>query len=347
MLPQRHYILLIIILIAGSARGDEWKTLLDLKGEWKIELGDNARWSDPTYDDSKWDNISVPAPWEDEGFPGYDGYAWYRKHFTLQNSLKDNDVYLHLGYVDDVSEIYLNGHMIALQGEFPPNFATAYDVYQQHAVPQQFLNNTGDNVIAVRVYDQRLGGGITHGRIGLYEPQNGLKLDLQLAGIWQFTTGDNGSWKEPSANDASWKKVVVPGHWETQGFKDYDGFGWYRIKFKVPANLIGQRLILLLGKIDDVDETYLNGELVGKTGVTRKGMDQGDAGNSWQEFRAYVIPSDLLLLNQDNTLAVRVNDVYLGGGIYDGPIGLISRDKYLKWKKDQDDEWRSLFDWFK
>ncbi len=345
----RHHGLLFftlaVVLCAATTYGQEWKTLLDLKGTWKIELGDNMRWADPGFDDSKWDGIKVPAAWENEGFPGYDGYAWYRKHFTITPDLKNAAVYLHVGYVDDVSEVYLNGHFIGFQGMFPPDFTTAYNTYGQYAVPQQYLNYSGDNVVAIRVYDMMMSGGITHGRIGLFEPRNYLKPDYALTGNWKFRTGDDESWKKSRIDDSKWSDVVVPAYWETQGFKGYDGLGWYRLRFTIPQPFTEKRLILLVGKIDDVDETYLNGELVGKTGRIRTGMALSDVSDEWTQLRAYVIPSDVLLPGQENVLAVRVDDVYLHGGIYDGPIGFVTRDRYQSWKKERD-RWWNLFDWF-
>jgi sialate O-acetylesterase len=342
-----HKIFLIaLLLVATIAHSQSWKTLIDLRGVWKFELGDDETWADPKYDDSNWDEIRVPASWENEGYPGYDGYAWYRTHFRADASLKNTIIYLHLGYTDDVSEVYLNGRMVGFQGEFPPHFSTAYNIYGQYVVPQEYLNYTGDNVIAVRVYDYRLAGGISHGRVGLFAPRHYLKPDFNLAGVWKFKTGDNDSWKEPSLNDGKWNDVLVPTYWESQGFKDYDGFAWYRLKFKTPEHLPGTRLILLLGKIDDMDETYLNGELIGRTGRMRTNVRRSDINKEYQELRAYEIPTGTLIPDKENVLAVRVCDPWRHGGIYDGPIGLVGRDKYLKWKK-QGRSWWEMFDWFK
>jgi hypothetical protein len=337
---------LLLLPLSGNVRAQGLRTLLNLRGQWKIELGDDMKWADPKFDDSKWDKIRVPSSWEDEGYPGYDGYAWYRKHFTIDKELKNDVIYLQVGYVDDVSEVYLNGHMVGFEGQFPPQFITAYNVARPYRVPQQYLNYSGDNVIAVRVYDQRLAGGITHGSVGLFEPRDYLTPDYDLAGTWKFTTGDNASWKDAEANDRTWTNIIVPAYWETQGFRNYDGFGWYRTTFKVPEKLVGERLILLLGKIDDFDETYLNGQLVGRTGRMRKNMDPDDRGNEYAQLRAYLIPSDLLIPGRENTLAVRVKDVYMQGGIYDGPIGLITREKYREWKRNNEDRWNP-FDWFR
>jgi sialate O-acetylesterase len=345
-IPQRLFILLFPLLLAAvnSVRADDWKMLLDLSGTWKIDLGDNPGWSSSSFDDSKWDDIRVPAAWEDDGYPGYDGYAWYRKHFTADKSLQSNTIYLLDGYVDDVSEVYVNGHLVGFQGEFPPHFTTAYEVFGQYFIPQQYLNFGGDNVIAIRVYDQMMSGGITHGRVGLCEPREYLRPDLNLAGIWKFRTGDDMAWKEAAANDTKWSNVITPAYWESQGYKEYDGFGWYRLRFSVPDDLRGKRLILLLGKIDDVDETYLNGKLIGRTGTISAGMSRANVGDEWTQLRAYVIPSDALSLNGENVIAVRVNDVYLHGGLYDGPIGLVTREKFQKWERKNEGWWK-IFRW--
>jgi sialate O-acetylesterase len=152
-------------------------------------------------------------------------------------------------------------------------------------------------------------------------------------------------WKEASFNDAKWSDAVVPGYWESvPDFRDYDGFGWYRVRFRVPEDLAGQRLILLLGKIDDVDEAYVNGERVGRTGRIWKRMERSDLGEEWLQLRAYTLPTDLLNQNKENVLAVRVYDTFMHGGIYDGPVGLISRERYQKWKQ-QSNPVRNLFDW--
>jgi len=43
---------------------------------WKFEIGDDPAYSERNYDVSRWEQIHVPGTWENQGFPGYDGYAW-------------------------------------------------------------------------------------------------------------------------------------------------------------------------------------------------------------------------------------------------------------------------------
>jgi sialate O-acetylesterase len=319
--------------------------ILDLRGEWRIELGDSAHWADPRHDDSRWEAITVPSRWEDEGFPGYDGYAWLRKHFKAESRLLRSAVHIHLGYIDDVSEVFLNGHFIGFTGRFPPNFyaGSAAVRYQYYNVPQEYLRYGEDNVVAVRVFDLHLAGGLVSGRIGLYEPRNYLWPDFLLEGRWKFRTGDDPQWSEPSFDDSRWTDIIVPGFFETQGFKDYDGFAWYRLSFSVPQEIAENRLILLLGKVDDVDEVFLNGTLIGRTGpipAVREDLDRSE----WLLPRAYTIPPGVLKAGENNTLAVRVLDVWMHGGIYDGPVGLVLRENYMNWK-NRENPLRRFLDW--
>jgi hypothetical protein len=336
----------VILLLAGASMGrsqaPDLAPLLDLSGSWKIELGDNAKWSNPAFDDSKWDRIYVPAPWEEEGYPGYDGYAWYRKHFKADEDFRTMSLYLRLGYIDDVSEVYLNGHMIGYTGMFPPDFMTGYAIALECLIPNDYLRYDSDNIIAVRVYDRQQAGGITHGDVGIYERRDFIKLDYDLSGMWKFKTGDDKSWAERTFDDSRWQDLKVPLIWDAQGYKNYDGFAWYRVKFKLPAGLASKRLVLLLGRIDDMDEAYLNGEQIGRTGRLRYGLTKKDYDGSYREQRAYSIPTSLLNTNGDNTLAVRVQDVWLHGGIYDGPVGLITRDKYSARRERAKSVWELL-----
>lgn len=45
---------------------------------WRFHPGDDPRWADPGYDDSQWSLLRANAGWDEQGFRGYRGYAWYR-----------------------------------------------------------------------------------------------------------------------------------------------------------------------------------------------------------------------------------------------------------------------------
>jgi hypothetical protein len=342
---------MLSLLLVPFASAQEWRSVLDLRGKWKFQLGDEKIWTSRSFNDSKWEEIFVPSPWEDEGFPGYDGYAWYRKHFDLPAGAEKKVLYLHLGCVDDVCEIYINEMLIGISGSFPPDFNSAYNTEIVLPIPQSALKISGDNVIAVRVYDDQLAGGIVQGKIGIFEPIDYPVPEISLVGMWQFKTGDSEKWMDPGFDDHTWSKIFVPALWETQGYAHYDGFGWYRFHFKVSPELAGKPLVLLLGRIDDLDETYINGELIGRTGRIRSDPKRSDIDGIYQIMRAYTIPAGLLKPGADNTIAVRVYDGEGYGGIYQGPIGIVTSEKYKTWKKNR--TWRKqlnedtnhMFDW--
>jgi hypothetical protein len=340
-------ILAIILCLAGflaqsSGQALELRQVLDLGGRWKFELGDNAEWSKYELDDSGWDVVRVPSPWEEQGYPGYDGYAWYRKHFKVSSRFHDRPLYLRLGHIDDAGEVYLNGKMIGFVGIFPPNFYSGYGIDFRCPVPHDFLNDDGDNIIAVRVFDYKQAGGLTHGNVGFYQSTNSPEPDLDLSGQWKFKVGDSKAWAESSFDDSRWQVLRVPLLWDAQGYKDYDGYAWYRTKFKMPQNLVGKRLILLVGKIDDCDETYVNGQLVGKTGDMQHRIGKGEMTKEYQQLRAYTIPPSLLLEGKETTIAVRVLDVWMHGGIYEGPVGLIEKSHYTYPARRTNTFWDSL-----
>jgi len=337
-------VLLTLLLLGcvGRVDAEDRRILLDLRGSWKFEIGDDMNRARQDFDDRNWATVRVPSPWEDQGFPGYDGFGWYRKHFTGKPEWNNKILSLRLGVIDDVEEVYLNGHFIGFSGSFPPNYITAYDVFRQYHLPAEFLNPSGDNVIAVRVFDDELSGGITSGEVAIVEMADMLTPVLPLQQGWKFKTGDEAQFRGPGFDDAAWEKIRVPAYWETEGHKGYDGFGWYRLRFSVPSSLAKERLVLMLGKIDDFDEAYLNGEQIGRTGAAAAFGHFGYLTNDYLKLRAYTIPPGLLLPDRENVIAVRVFDGFLHGGIYEGPVGLVTRDRYLQWERRQ----KGGGDWF-
>ncbi|HXX62471.1 MAG TPA: beta galactosidase jelly roll domain-containing protein [Bacteroidota bacterium] len=336
MKPLKTKLLALCAIAALASLPDtsiaqEQQLLRDLRGKWKFQIGDQAAWSDPSCNDADWDSIYAPSAWEDQGYPGYDGYAWYRKHFVASPDWQGRDLYLHLGTIDDVDEVYVNGHFIAFGGIFPPHYQTAYSWTREYPLPNWALNFGGANVIAIRVYDHELSGGITSGKLGVYGVVEPLRADQTLSGTWKIMTGDNSRWSEVGFDDSPWREIAVPIFWETQGMKDYDGFAWYRFHFRPSSTLSGKQLIMLVGKVDDIDETYLNGQRIGHTGTMRARGEDINPSDEYRQLRAYTIPPELLKFNGDNVIAVRVFDKMLHGGIWDGPIGLITRENYRDW----------------
>jgi cephalosporin-C deacetylase len=142
---------------------------------------------------------------------------------------------------------------------------------------------------------------------------------------WKFTTGDDPSWTRPEVDDSHWANANIGEVWENWGYKNYDGFGWYRKQVVIPSSLKKQAeknggFSLKLARIDDVDFTYFNGALVGQTGDVPPHF-QG----KYDVERNYTIPTSLILWDKPNTIAVRVFDYSGGGGIYGDNISLSVR----------------------
>jgi sialate O-acetylesterase len=71
-------------------------------------------------------------------------------------------------------------------------------------------------------------------------------------------------WAQPTHDDTAWPQMSLPSYWQTQGHA-HNGVVWFRRTVDIPASFEGHELVLSLGALDDFDDTYFDGELVGKT----------------------------------------------------------------------------------
>lgn len=340
MLVFRIAFLLLFQASITIQASEDKSIILQLEGKWKFSIGDDKTWANSDFDDSAWESIKVPSAWEDQGFFGYDGYAWYRNSFSVSREMKTKEIFISLGYINDVDQVFINGNLIGFSGSFPPDYSSATEALRKYPIPAEFLNASGKNVIAVRVYNFQMSGGIVSGDVGIFS-YNTPKSDLPLSGLWLFRTGDNTAWKSIYCKDKLWEKIVVPGNWENQGFKDYDGIAWYRKHFVVTNDYLNQKVLLIIGRIDNTDEVYLNGILIGATGKindlkNKKKEALTETDN--HKLRIYNIPDNLLTSKRENVLTIRVSDIELKGGIVEGPLGLIKLTNFNRLYKDFDIE---------
>ena len=147
---------------------------------------------------------------------------------------------------------------------------------------------------------------------------------------WKFMPGDDPSWSSPAFSDSAWKDISPLQVWDAQGYADLDGYAWYRIHVTIPSSLkehsyYKDSLVICLGKIDDRDQTWLNGQPLGQNGVTlpadtlfsRRIPDEGE---TWARVRKYTLAAGdpRIHWDDDNVIAVRVWDRGGLGGMY-GP----------------------------
>jgi enterochelin esterase-like enzyme len=148
---------------------------------------------------------------------------------------------------------------------------------------------------------------------------------LDLAGTgWRFRTGDDPTWADPATDDSAWDAWTVPDNWgAVPALSNYDGFAWYRTTFTLPARPAGitdAAIVAAIGHIDDADQTFLNGQEIGRTGAFPPNFD-----STWEVPREYFPADGLLQWGGINVIAVRMYDGTGGGGFYKGPVGLFSK----------------------
>ena len=156
----------------------------------------------------------------------------------------------------------------------------------------------------------------------LFSLQSFAQKNISLP-VAKFHTGDDAAWKDISFDDSHWPTLKTNERWELQGYDKYDGYAWYRFKFILPSSLKNNAfwkdtLSFHLGKIDDVDETFFNGEKIGQTGSLP--TDAVGYNGMWDAYRIYNLStaSNLIQWDKENIIAIRVYDNSGGGGMFDG-----------------------------
>jgi cephalosporin-C deacetylase-like acetyl esterase len=154
--------------------------------EWKFITGDKPAYTDSAMNDYWWEDISPLELWESQGFPGYDGFAWYRVKVVVPAKMRNNAIrydglILNLGKIDDADETYFNGHPVGKTGVMPPDYSGAWDVPRSYRIPAEYVQWGKKNTIAVRVYDAGGGGGLYGGPVELTNRGNHDLLTLNTA----------------------------------------------------------------------------------------------------------------------------------------------------------------------
>lgn len=142
-------------------------------------VGGRAVWADPDLDDASWATISVPNRWEEVGYEGLDGIAWYRTSFELSDEEASEGVTLGVGMIDDADVTWVNGERVG-------SMEMAWNTPRVYEVPASALRE-GENVVAVRVEDTGGGGGITGSAENLFVQVGG--ESRPIAGDWKFKPG--------------------------------------------------------------------------------------------------------------------------------------------------------------
>ena len=111
--------------------------------------------------------------------------------------------------------------------------------------------------------------------------------------------GLSGKWYDNNPVWTSAANFEIPATWEQNGYPNKDGVFWFQRSFTM-SDLPRNECMLSLGKIDDSDQTYINGKLI------------GDMENAYNKDRFYKVNS--IDLQVQNSITVRVRDNGGAGG---------------------------------
>lgn len=138
---------------------------------------------------------------------------------------------------------------------------------------------------------------------------------LNLNGTWSLRTdpqkrGEKLGWQTSAAfaETKGWEPVPVPGYFNNllPHVGTFLGTVWYRRSVELPADLRGKELLLDLGGVDDLDDTFVNGTKIGHTGEDTEGY--------WSARRLYPIPASLTKRGRLD-IAVKSENLRGNGGI--------------------------------
>lgn len=128
----------------------------------------------------------------------------------------------------------------------------------------------------------------------------------------RFNEGVIRDWWRPEFDDSDWEMKNTYYTWDAQdeplgaGGQDYDGYGWYRMRLDVPAEMVGDPLQLFLGGVLNEGWVWINGNYAG-----HRDWKLWWAGTESKQMRVDVTG---LVREGSNVLAVRVwNDAEIGG----------------------------------
>ena len=136
------------------------------------------------------------------------------------------------------------------------------------------------------------------------------RIVSRLENGWKFLPDPNGNGEKRNFSaagfdDGKWHPIKVGKSWEKQGFPNYDGAAWYRLKLTIPKGV--KSLAFYFAGADERAWVYFDGKYIG-------GQHEGDVGILWQRPFTVMLPEN----TQPGThqLAVKVIDSAGDGGLY-------------------------------
>ncbi len=147
-----------------------------------------------------------------------------------------------------------------------------------------------------------------------------IDIGKKSGGEWLFSSRDTMDHLTGNFMPEEWHKVPrFPHNWRDPGQAPWaeETIAWYRLSIHVPNNFeTDGSMILRIGPVNDSDETYFNGVLIGKTGEISQ---KGPSSHGYDAIRLYYVPSGLIKKGQENILLVRIQSFFPGEGGFRDP----------------------------
>ena len=125
------------------------------------------------------------------------------------------------------------------------------------------------------------------------------------------------------ADEKAMQDVPVSVCWQSYGGAwGVNGEAVFRRTVEIPASMAGRELTLSLGIVDDLDDTFFDGEAIGSTTSATPSF--------WAVLRRYNVPAKLATAGR-HVIAVRIFDHGGGGGMLGTPdqLALTPKDAAL------------------
>jgi len=252
--------------------------VLDLSGAWKfkgdwLESGLAEGWQKPELDDTTWQDLQVPESWEEQGITtpnprwpaekpedGYNGYAWYRKHFTVPADWAAAPLTIQFGAIDDYDWVYLNGQMVGSTTTGDP-----WNEPRRYTVPLGLLKPGADNVLAVRVWDKAGSGGITAGPVTLGKvaaEQAGAEAPGRYTNVTEQVVRIGGGVTIPENQKVNGDVVAIGGSADVSGYVTGDVVAVGGSVYARPGSWIEGDAVAVGGGIEKADDAHIGGDTV-------------------------------------------------------------------------------------
>jgi len=150
---------------------------------------------------------------------------------------------------------------------------------------------------------------------------------VELGPVWRFKpdperVGQDQAWYGVDTDDSDWGTLRSGEWWNTQGFPKLHGAGWYRLRFRMPADFDTRRFLwLLFGGVDKEAHVYVDGKKVFEHTCASTGLGVLQIWN--EPFKVDARP--LLTPQREHVITVRVDSEVFNGGIW-RPVWLVSAD---------------------